>query len=202
LVGTLPFIMPARYFIEVAVGGNASWNDGVNYASLLAHSPYRDTVRKLYREAGLDLNADLRNLTRHAAVRAKASAVAELTRTSTLSGHLDTPVLTLHTLYDQLAPVEVENRYSDQVRARGDGFLLRQAYVARRGHCAFSTSELVAGLLAVEHRARTGRWDRVASTGSLQATAVALGLNDTPSFVDFTPGTFVSHRIFRSAGTP
>ena len=41
LVATLPFIMPARYFIELAVGGNASWNVGVNYGSCCARSPYR-----------------------------------------------------------------------------------------------------------------------------------------------------------------
>src|SRR4051812_4554197 len=39
LVGTLPFIMPARFFIELAAGGNGSWNAGVDYGSLLARSP-------------------------------------------------------------------------------------------------------------------------------------------------------------------
>ncbi len=68
MVATLPFIMPARFFIELAVGGNASWNVGVNYADLVERSPYRDEVRALYREAGLDLRADLADLTRHASV--------------------------------------------------------------------------------------------------------------------------------------
>jgi len=192
LIGTLPFIMPARYFIELAAGGNASWNVGVNYGALLARSPYRFEVTTLYREAGLDLNADLTNLTRHASVSADRHAVLTLARTSTVNGHLDVPTLNLHTIYDQLAPVEYEHEYADQVRAARDARLLRQAYVERRGHCAFTPSELIAGIQAVAHRVTTGRW--AASTAELQAAAVATGLGDHPSFVDFRPGPFVSHR--------
>jgi pimeloyl-ACP methyl ester carboxylesterase len=192
LTATLPFIMPARYFIELAAGGNASWNAGVDYRALLARSPYRDEVATLYRRAGLDLGADLTDLTRHAAVRADPGAVRALAATSTVTGHLDVPTLTLHTLYDQLAPVEVEHRYAEQVRRAGDGRLLRQAYVARRGHCAFTPSELIAGLQALARRVTTGRW--AASTADLQAAAIATGLGDGPSFVDFRPGPLVSHR--------
>jgi pimeloyl-ACP methyl ester carboxylesterase len=197
LVATLPFIMPARYSIEQSAGGNGSWNVGVDYAALLADSPYRDEVRTLYRAAGLDLRADLTNLTRHAAVRADAGAVATLSRTSTLTGQLEVPQLALHTRYDQLAPVEFENRYAQQVRAAGDGNLLRQAYVNRRGHCAFTTSEILAALRAVEHRVQTGHWDLVATPQHLQAAALATGLGDAPAFVDFHPGPLVSHRTFQ-----
>jgi hypothetical protein len=196
MAATLPFIMPARYFIELAAGGNASWNVGVNYAELLERSPYRDTVRTLYRQAGLDLRADLANLTRHTSVPGDAGAVAALARTSTVTGHLDVPALNLHTLYDQLAPVEYENRYADQVQHANDQRLLRQAYVNRRGHCAFTASEILAALQAITHRAITGHWDNVATTERLQAAAVALGLGDQPAFVDFHPGPFVSHRSF------
>jgi pimeloyl-ACP methyl ester carboxylesterase len=190
LIATLPFIMPARYFIELSAGGNASWNAGVDYRSLLARSPYRSTVVSLYRAAGLDLHADLTDLTRHASVRADRPALISLARTSTLTGRLQVPTLTVHTVYDQLAPVEFENRYAQQA----SGSLLRQAFVARRGHCAFTASELVAAVQAAEHRAVTGRWDGRATTRGLQAAALATGLGDTPAFVDFRPGPLVSHR--------
>jgi hypothetical protein len=196
LVGTLPFIMPARFFIEVAAGGNGSWNVGVDYGDLLARSPYHDAVVALYREAGLDLRADLANLTRHAAVRADAAAIGWLARTSVPTGRLQVPVLDLHTVYDQLAPVEYENGYARQVAAAGDAPLLRQAYVARRGHCAFTSSELIAGLQAVAHRVATGHWDHTATTEGLQDAAVALGLGDSPAYVTFHPGPLVSHRVF------
>jgi hypothetical protein len=198
LTATLPFIMPARYYIELSAGGNASWNTGADYAALLARSPHRETVRALYRAAGLDLRADLDNLTRHAAVRADRAAIRELARTSTLSGRLDVPNLTLHTRYDQLAPVEFEEQYARQVRTAGDQRLLRQAYVNRRGHCAFTASELIAAVRAVEHRAVTGRWDQAATARQLQADARALELGDEPAFVAYRPGRFVNDR--RSPG--
>lgn len=190
LVATLPFVMPARYYIEQSAGGNPSWNAGVDYAALLARSPYRATVTALYRAAGLSLRADLDDLTGHAAIRPDRPAVAALARTSTVTGDLRVPMLTMHTLHDQLAPVEYENRYAQQAR----GPLLRQSFVARRGHCAFVPSEYVAAVRAAEHRARTGRWDDTATTGGLQRAAEGLGLGDAPAFVDFRPGPFVSHR--------
>jgi pimeloyl-ACP methyl ester carboxylesterase len=196
LVGTLPFIMPARYFIELAAGGNGSWNVGVDYAALLTRSPYRDVVQTLYHEAGLDLRAELANLTRHAATRADAAAVAWLARTSTVTGRLDVPTLNLHTIYDQLAPVEYENQYGHQVAAAGDGSSLRQAYVARRGHCAFTSSEIIAALQAVTHRITAGHWGTSATAQGLQTAAVTLGLGDAPAFVTFRPGPLVSHRVF------
>ncbi|MCW2136187.1 hypothetical protein BXY51_000709 [Actinoplanes cyaneus] len=185
-----PFIMPARHFIELSAGGNASWNAGVDYAALLARSPYRETVLDLYRAAGLDPRADLADLTRHASIRADRAAVADLTRSSTLTGRLDVPMLTMHTLYDQLAPVEFENRYAQQARTG----LLRQSYVARRGHCAFTPSEQIAAIQAAEHRAVTGRWDGTATPQNLQRAAVALNLGDSPAFIAFRPGPLVSHR--------
>ncbi|BCY12124.1 hypothetical protein [Actinoplanes sp. L3-i22] len=185
-----PFIMPARYFIELSAGGNASWNTGVDYAALVARSPYREMVVTLYRAAGLDLRADLADLTRHASVRADRAAVADLTRSSTVTGRLGVPMLTMHTIYDQLAPVEFENRYAAQARTG----LLRRSYVARRGHCAFTTSEQIAAIQAAEHRVRTGRWDDTATTAGLQRAALDLNLGDSPAFTDFRPGPLVSHR--------
>ncbi|GAA2644930.1 alpha/beta fold hydrolase [Paractinoplanes durhamensis] len=190
LVATLPFIMPSRYFIELSAGGNSSWNVGVDYAALLARSPYYDTVRALYRAAGVDLRADLADLTRHASTRADRAAMASLRRTSTVTGRLGVPMLTMHTLYDQLAPVEYENRYAQQAA----GPLLRQAFVARRGHCAFVPSEYLAAIQAAEKRVATGRWDGSVTTRGLQQAALDLGLGDSPAFVGFRPGLLVSHR--------
>nr|BFE70458.1 hypothetical protein GCM10020092_037590 [Actinoplanes digitatis] len=64
----------------------------------------------------------------------------------------------------------------------------------RRGHCAFTPSEIIAAVRAVEHRAVTGRWDAAATARHLQADAGALGLGDTPAFVHHRPGRFVNDR--------
>lgn len=83
----------------------------------------------------------------------------------------------MHTTADNLVPVEQERRFGDQVRASGDGALLRQAYVERQGHCAFTTAETVAALHALEHRVGTGRWNDAATATALQRSATALHLD-------------------------
>lgn len=48
----LPFIISARYWIEVAAGGNSSFTKGVDYARELARSSFLPEVRALYHSAG------------------------------------------------------------------------------------------------------------------------------------------------------
>src|SRR6185312_11148547 len=99
---------------------------------------------------------------------------------------LDAPLLDLHTTADQLVPVEQENAFAARVRDSGDARLLRQGYVARQGHCAFTPNEVLAGLHAVEYRVGTGRW------GDTSAAALAAGQPaGTTAFVDFRPGRLV-----------
>jgi hypothetical protein len=96
------------------------------------------------------------------------------------------PELNLHTISDQLVPVQQESVYARVVSGAGAGRLLRQAYVARQSHCNFTPAELVAGVLAIQHRVETGRWGRVATRQSLQATATGLGLGDA-AFIEYRP---------------
>jgi alpha-beta hydrolase superfamily lysophospholipase len=182
----IAFVNAARPWIEMSAGGNASWTRGEDFASLLVHSPYAYVVNALYRKAGLDLKGDLQTLTAGADIAADPAAIASLQQTSVPTGRLRVPELTLHTTHDPLVPVEMENEYGDVVRAAGHNPLLRQAYVDRFGHCAFSSSEVVAGVEAVVHRIDTGRWDSVAEPQELQAFALRLGL-DAPAFVPYRP---------------
>ncbi|MFD3582729.1 DUF6351 family protein [Streptomyces sp. NPDC058683] len=184
--GILAFVEGGRYAIEQSVGGSNSWNQGVDYAGLLAGSAHAPQVRALYRAAGLDLDADLRTLTEHATITADPGAVRTAQRTSSAGQGLEVPLLDMHTTADNLVPVEQENRFAARVRAAGDGALLRQAYVERQGHCAFTTAETVAALHALEHRVDTGRWDDAATSAALQRSATALGL-DGAAYVPYQP---------------
>lgn len=184
---TLDFIESGRPSIEQADGGNASWDAGVNFAAALARSPYRGEVTALYRAAGLSLHADLDDLTRNADITANPAALASLEKTSVPTGHLSVPELDLHTISDQLVPVQQENYYARQVREAGSGNLLRQAYVASVGHCDFSSAELVAGVLAIGQRIATGRWGSVAEPASLDRVAASLDLG-AAAFIDYRPG--------------
>jgi pimeloyl-ACP methyl ester carboxylesterase len=182
----LNFIQFGRYWIELSAGGNGSWTRGEDFAELLNHSPYHTVVRELYRAAGVDLKADLERLTAGATIGADPDAIASLGETSVPTGKLEVPQLTLHTTADPLVPVQHESVYADVVRRAGANSLLRQAYVDRWGHCAFTPAEVVASVEALRHRVETGRWDSVAQPQALQASASALGLGDA-AFVHYEP---------------
>jgi pimeloyl-ACP methyl ester carboxylesterase len=189
----LPFIVFGRYDMEQSAGGNPTWNKGVDYRRQLAESGQLAQVGQLYRRAGIDLHADLRLLTRTATVTADPAAHRWMSRTSTLSGRLDMPVLTLHTTDDGLVPVQHEQEYAEDVRRSGAGPLLRQAYVAHAGHCTFTTAELVAAVLTIETRVRTGHWGELTQPGRMQSLADSLGL-DSGAFVKFRPDEFLGDR--------
>ena len=141
----------------------------MNFAAVLARSPFRKEVAALYKAAGLSLRGDLSTLTQDANITADPSAVRSLEQTSVPTGKLAVPELDLHTISDQLVPVQQENYYARQVRAAGDSGLLRQAFVASVGHCNFSPAELVAGVLAIGQRVSTGHWGSVGRTGQPRA---------------------------------
>ncbi|MGW2650220.1 alpha/beta hydrolase [Streptomyces sp. NPDC001393] len=184
--GILSFVEGGRYAVEQSAGGNNSWNRGVDYARLLAGSVHAPQVRALYRTAGLDLHADLTSLTRGAAITADPAAVEAAQRSSSAGQGLGVPLLDVHTIADNLVPVEQERRFGDRVRTAGDGALLRQAYVERQGHCTFTTAETVAALHALEHRVSLGHWDDAATPAALQRSATALGL-DGAAYVPYRP---------------
>ena len=201
LVQSLQFTTPGRFDIETSAGGQPAWNKGVNYQRLLERSADRDTVRAMYRKAGLDLRADLDRLTRGAAITADPAAVARLFSTSVPFGRLQMPVLAIHTTTDQLVPVQQEDAYRNAVRRSGRSELLQQAYVARQGHCSFTPAELVAALYALDHRVATGRWDGRTSAEALQRAAVRLDLGGA-AYVRFQPGNLLRESFSANDGIP
>ena len=158
----------------------------MNFERLLEDSSYAPQVASLYSQAGLDLHRDLATLTRGANITADPNAIGWLEQTSVPSGRLQVPELDLHTISDQLVPVQQENYYRHTVRRAGARSLLRQAFVQRQLHCNFTPAELLAGVLAIQHRVDTGRWDSVAEPDSLQASATSLGLGEA-AFIDYQP---------------
>jgi hypothetical protein len=183
---TMDFVEFGRPYIEQAAGGNGSWTAGVDFERLLDRSSYGPEVRALYSAAGLSLRDDLAALTQGADIRADTGAIRSLANTSVPSGRLLGPELDLHTISDQLVPVQQENHYADAVRRASSAPLLKQAFIERQQHCNFTPAELVAGVLAIQHRVETGRWDSVAQPEALEATARSLDLGDA-AFVPYWP---------------
>jgi hypothetical protein len=185
---TLGFIEGSRYSLNQADGGgDATWTKGVDFASLLRDSPYKSEIEALYKKAGISLKDDLTTLTRHANISANPAAVYSLKQTSVPTGHLDVPELDIHTVADQLVPVQQEDFYAGLVRRAGSSDLLRQAYVASVGHCNFSAAEVVAAVEAISHRVATGHWGSVADTKQLDKDAAKLNLG-AARFIPFNPG--------------
>lgn len=193
LLQTIPFVVGSRSSIVDAAGGDSGWNAGVDYAELLRHSAQRHQVEDLYREAGIDLRADLGRLTAGADLAPDPEALDWMRRTSAPTGELQVPVLTVHTLADILAPVEYTEEYGETVRRAGANPLLRQSYVERTGHCTFTVAERVAAVEAMDERLETGRWGSLATAHGLQDRAEDLGLGDA-DFIRYRAPEFVNDR--------
>jgi pimeloyl-ACP methyl ester carboxylesterase len=199
-----PFVFALRAELEARAGGNVSWNTGVNYFKELARSADRREVVALYRRAGLSLHHDLARLNNAARVKADKPAVRYLERDITFNGRLPVPVLTLHTTGDGLVVPENERAYRAVVDRAGDGRLLRQIFVHRAGHCAFTPAETITAARVLLRRLATGHWDAAAlRSGSLNRRAARLGpaynifqagskvVATPPAFVRFRPAPFL-----------
>jgi len=192
LLGTIGFVTPGRFDIESTAGGNATWNVGVDYGKLFAQSEDRNLVATLYREAGLDLKADLATLTQTADIAADPGSVETLRASSALTGELQMPVVSMHTLDDVLAPVQVEQEYAEDVRGAHDARLLRQFFVDRVGHCSFTPAEIAAGIELLQQRVESGHWSGNSAT---VMNRLAASLDDSGSaFVSTQPGEFLGDR--------
>ncbi|HEX5506163.1 MAG TPA: prolyl oligopeptidase family serine peptidase [Thermomicrobiales bacterium] len=182
-----PFAFALRAELEGRAGGNPSWNTDSDYRELLARSSDADEVRALYREAGLSLEDDLRTLDDAPRVAADPGAVAYLTQNIVYDGQIRAPVLTMHTTGDGLVVVQNEQAYASAVRAAGNQPLLRQVYVHRAGHCAFTPAETIAAFQTLIGRLDTGRWAASDNPTTLNGEAAALG----PAFNVFASGSEV-----------
>jgi pimeloyl-ACP methyl ester carboxylesterase len=204
------FAFKYRAELEKRAGGNPSWNAGVDYSHQLAISADSQDVNAVYRTAGLDLAADLRVLAGAARIKADPQAAAYLDRNLSFDGRLSVPVLSMHTAGDGLVIPQNETAYADVVKAAGKQDLLRQVYVRRAGHCAFTVAETISAVQVMIKRLDTGAWDD-ASLQPAALNAAALAQGDTynaffgssapPAFYAFNPGPHP--RPFpRGAGVP
>ena len=193
---TFPFVFAFRAELEARAGGNPSWNTGVNYLTDLAKSADFKEVVALYRAAGLSLTKDLLTLNSAPRVKASPGAEAYLVKNISFNGSISVPVLTMHTTGDGLVVPENEQAYRSAVDQAGRASLLRQVFVHRAGHCAFTPAETVTAVQTLENRLATGRW-HVPSPAGMNAQAAALGpqLNifSAGGVVVATPPAFLSY---------
>jgi hypothetical protein len=172
----IPFGFDYRAELEGRAGGNPSSTVGVNFTQQLRLSPDFAEVVALYKAAGLNLKADLATLQFAQPIVASPKASDYLARNVSFNGQIDIPVLSMHTIGDGLITVENEQAYRAAVDRDGNGDFLRQTFINRAGHCAFTPAETVADMKILLNRLHTGHWDDTAlQPAALNASAAALG---------------------------
>src|SRR5580700_8282780 len=193
-----PFVFALRAELQARAGGNPSWNTGVNYFSDLAKSADLREVVALYKAAGLSLVKDLATLNSASRISADPAAVKYMATNIAFNGHLSVPVLTMHTTGDGLVVPENEQAYASVVQRAGDSRLLRQIFVSRAGHCAFTPAETITAAQTLLSRLATGRWnDQDLQPSILNARAAALGpsanIYSSGGQIVATPAAFVAY---------
>ncbi|MEV4476169.1 alpha/beta fold hydrolase [Nonomuraea sp. NPDC049504] len=188
--GPLPYVgqaMSSRRQIMQVVGGNPSWNTGVDYAKQLreADPALRRAVGKLYEQAGLKLTDDLKTLAKAPRIAADPDAVDRFARGIVLDGKLRIPVLTLSNIGDQISTVAQQQVYEEKARRAGSASLLRQTYTRSAGHCDFTPAEQHAALTTMFDRLRTGRWPATSAPAMNARTA-----DPAARYIPFTPPRF------------
>ena len=199
-----PFLFALRAELEFRAEGNPSSNTGVDYRAQLNRSIDHAEVVALYHRAGLSLDADLETLEDAVRIGADPGALHYLESNIIFDGQINIPVLSMHTKGDGLVVVQNESAYKSVVAQAGDSAFLRQTFVHRAGHCAFTPAETITAVEALLFRLDTGVWGAL-DADSLNDTASSLGrgfnvfpsprapvlLPVKPEFFDFTASAYL-----------
>ncbi|MFH0909401.1 MAG: prolyl oligopeptidase family serine peptidase [bacterium] len=139
-----------------------------NAMAKLGGQPF-DNARKLYRGSRNDrrLNRKVFRTT------AEPAPLAEIERHYQTSGHLEVPLVTMHTTLDEIIPAAHEDLYARKIRADGSSRLHVNIYVDRYGHCNFTGTELIQGFIILLN---------MVTRGEQQPATVCLPLEGEASF--------------------
>jgi alpha-beta hydrolase superfamily lysophospholipase len=196
----------AQAEFDARAGGNPSWTVGVNFGQQLLTSIDSKEVVALYQQAGLNLGQDLATLQKATPVTADLKAIQYGSQYIIFNGKIGIPVLTMHTTGDTLVTVEAEQAYASVVDAAGNGNWLRQTFVHRAGHCAFTPAEMLAGAQTLINRLNTGTWGNTTSASAMNQIAAKYGSSydtvvnvisgtvvtgQTPAFIPYWPAPFL-----------
>lgn len=133
----------ARAELEQRAGGNPVQNFGKLYSLSAGEMAYLASL-------GLDAQPLLDAMNARATIVADENARNYVEHYADLTGSITRPVLTMHTQYDAVVPVEMGSAYFDRVNSAGSGEFLAQVYTTAAGHCNFTPMQLLAAVQAVE----------------------------------------------------
>ena len=137
---------------EKRAGGAFSWNSGIDYRAQVALSGRQPLLAALYREAGLDLDADLAKLNAGQRVTAKPAAVAYMRAHYTPNARPLVPLAAVQMIGDGLTSPSLQRGYAEAAKGA------ESLWVRGAGHCSFDTPTVLAAIRHVEARIERGRW--------------------------------------------
>jgi hypothetical protein len=155
---------------EHRAGGVFSWNAGVDYRRQLAISGRAEFVRRAYRQAGLDLDADLAALAQAPRVVAAPAAVDYMARNYIPNGSPKVPLLALQALGDTVTSPSLQQGYAAIARPA----MMQSLFLAQAGHCDFSPEQVLEAVSRLGRRLDAGRWPAPAATHVLNGPAPLL----------------------------
>ncbi len=171
-------------FENAAHGQQLSWNNGVDYSQWFENGNpfFKAAVRKLYQDAGLDLQADLKRINETPRITASPHALEFWKAPGrTVHGNPKIPVLRMHEIGDYQVPLSLVQGYEGEVHANGKDDLFRTAFVNADGHCGFNVAESAAAIETMMRRLDSGKWGST-NPEQLNQLAASLGTNAASRF--------------------
>lgn len=175
-------------FENSAQGQQLSWTDNVDYAKYFENGnpAVRNTVEKLYEEAGLDLQKDIHRINDAAGVLASAHALEYWGAAGrNVVGDPEVPVFRLHGLGDHQIPYTLMLGYRELVADNGKEGMFRAALIDSTEHCtgfAINAVESTTAVEVISKRLETGEWPST-EPQDLNELAASLGLQGAARFI-------------------
>ncbi len=143
------FFTEARGDLEQDAGGPIVQNLTHTYSLSAADKGYLALL-------GVDADALLAQMNAQRTISAPPASRNYVKHYATFTGKIKHPVLTLHTKIDTLVPVQHEAAYRTTVDTAGRGDLLYQAFTNGDGHCAFTPTQTLTAIGALDQWVQTG----------------------------------------------
>ncbi len=135
--------------LQIRAGGPVVQNLNRTYSLTAAEKAYLATL-------GVDADAILSQMNARRNISAAPAQRNFLARNADYTGKIKNPVLTMHTIIDEVVPVSNESAYAATNAAAGKQDLLFQTYTSGVGHCKFTGLQIFTAIFAMDSWVRTG----------------------------------------------
>lgn len=149
--------------LEQSAPGQLRFNTNVDYkVSFENGNPlYKKAVEKLYKEANVKLQDELKKINAFPRIDADPKAIKWWSAPGrTHIGEPKIPLLRINTIGDGLVYPSMAQGYEELVAEKGYTELFRIAYVNSWGHCGFNTAEWLAAIETMKQRIETNVWPK------------------------------------------